>query len=171
MHFLRDSGLQVFAPRHYAPAMSNKGLLPRCITLITYIHIRMQCLIRGSCLDAKPIFSPFMNISSVLESSQIGGSICTACCPKGEAQGCAECFTPRKLRFSALASCVALPPESIQSSGRYFLALTKKLLFLEVPYCHLGWRLSGGNCSGMFVAWPPVGTYKKGGGAKSSLMV
>ena len=42
-------------------------------------------------------------------------------------------FTPRKLRFSALASCVALPPESIQSSGRYFLALTKKLLFLEVP--------------------------------------
>ena len=27
-------------------------------------------------------------------------------------------FTPRKLRLSALASCVALPSESIQSSGR-----------------------------------------------------
>jgi hypothetical protein len=37
------------------------------------------------------------------------------------------------LRFSALAPGFALPPASMQSSARCFLALTKKLLFLEVP--------------------------------------
>ena len=64
-------------------------------------------------IEAKEVFN---------KSSQTGVSICTACYPQGEAHGCVECFTPRKLRFSALASCVALPPESIQSSGRRFIA-------------------------------------------------
>jgi hypothetical protein len=37
------------------------------------------------------------------------------------------------LRFSALASCVALSPASMQSCARDFLALMKKSLFLETP--------------------------------------
>ena len=46
-----------------------------------------------------------------------------------------ECsFITYTLRFSALASCVALPPASMQSCARCFFALTKKILFSEVSY-------------------------------------
>ena len=38
------------------------------------------------------------------------------------------------LRFSAIAPCIALPPASMQSCARCFLALPKKSLFLEAPY-------------------------------------
>ncbi|GEM_PF-2017713 len=37
------------------------------------------------------------------------------------------------LRFSAIAPCIALPPAFMQSRARSFLALTKKLLFIEEP--------------------------------------
>ena len=37
-------------------------------------------------------------------------------------------------RFSTLASCFVLPPASMQSSARNFLALAKKSLFLEALY-------------------------------------
>ena len=37
MHFFRDSGLQVFAPRHSAPAMSNK-VLPASMQNLYSVH-------------------------------------------------------------------------------------------------------------------------------------
>lgn len=47
--------------------------------------------------------------------------------------GAAFLCTPYALWFSVLASCTAIALASMQVSVRYFLAFTKKALFLEIP--------------------------------------
>ena len=97
----------------------------------------------------KPVLRPFIGISSALDQNANRVLSSQWAIRRGEAHGCFGLVTPRKLRLSALASsaasscavlirytlyqCVALPAESIQSSGRHILAVIKNLLFLEMP--------------------------------------
>ena len=50
-------------------------------------------------------------------------------------------FTPCKLRFSALASCFALPPASVQSCAHFRLARKHNLTFYETRGVSVGLKL------------------------------